>query len=123
MRVYGLTVAAMLLSFLLVIAFGQGQADLAHLSLVAAIAGFATNAGVVGIYALLAASFPTRLRATATGFAIGIGRGGSALAPALAGWLFAIGYGLPTVALLMALGSLVAACALFAARARLRDAA
>ena len=102
---------------------GQGQADLAQLSLVAAVAGFATNAGVVGIYALLAASFPTRLRATATGFAIGIGRGGSALAPALAGWLFAIGYGLPTVALLMALGSLVAALALFGARARLRDAA
>ena len=122
-RVYGLTITAMLFSFLLVIAFGQGQADLAQLSLVAAIAGFATNAGVVGIYALLAASFPTRLRATATGFAIGIGRGGSALAPALAGWLFAIGYGLPTVALLMALGSLVAAFALFGARARLRDAA
>ena len=123
MPVYRLTIAAMLISFLLVIGFGQGQNDLARLSLVAAIAGFATNAGVVGLYALLAASFPTRLRATATGFAIGIGRGGSALAPALAGWLFAIGYRLPIVALLMSLGSLVAAFALFGARARLRQAA
>jgi benzoate transport len=111
-----LTIAAMLLSTLLVFAFGQGQSDLGTLSMIAAFAGFATNAGVVGLYAVIAASFPTRVRATATGFVIGIGRGGSALAPALAGFLFAAGYGLSTVAALMALGSIVAAAALAGTR-------
>lgn len=118
-RLFTLTIAAMLASTALVIAFGQGQSDLAMLSTVAGITGFATNAGVVGLYALIAQTFPTGLRATATGFVIGVGRGGSALAPALAGLLFAAGYGLPTVAVLMASGSLVAAAALFGIRHRL----
>jgi benzoate transport len=111
-RLLALTIVAMLLSTALVILFGGGQSDLAGLSLVAACAGFATNAGVVGLYALVAQSFPTAVRATATGFVIGIGRGGSALAPALAGLLFAAGQGLQTVAILMSAGSLLAAAAL-----------
>ncbi|MFC3580845.1 MFS transporter [Sphingomonas hylomeconis] len=115
-RLLGLTIGAMIASVALVIAFGRGQSDLQGLSLIAAAAGFATNAGVVGLYALLARTFPTRLRATATGFVIGIGRGGSALAPALAGLLFAAGYMLDSVAVLMSLGSAVAAVALIGIR-------
>ena len=110
--VRSLTIAAMLVSCLLVVIFGMGQGDLARLSMVAAAAGFVTNAGVVGLYALVATGFPVALRASATGFVIGVGRGGSALAPALAGLLFALGYGLPVVALLMSLGSVLAAGAL-----------
>jgi hypothetical protein len=49
------------------------------------------------------------VRASGTGFAVGIGRGGSVLAPIIAGYLFNVGYGLPTVASIMALGSLCAA--------------
>lgn len=115
-RVLALTLGAMLLSTLMVIIFGRSQADLSALSFVAALAGFATNAGVVGLYALLAQSFPTSVRATATGFVIGIGRGGSAMAPVLAGLMFAAGIELQSVAVLMGLGSLVAAAALFALR-------
>ena len=115
-RLLGLTIFAMIASTGLVILFGRGADDLTGLSLVAAFAGFATNAGVVGLYALIAQSFPTGTRATATGFVIGIGRGGSALAPALAGFLFAAGYGLQTVAILMGLGSAIAAVALFGMR-------
>jgi benzoate transport len=115
-RVLVLTIIALLLSTGLVVVFGREQTDLAGLSIVAALAGFATNGAVVGLYALIAQSFPTALRATATGFVIGVGRGGSALAPALAGFLFAAGYGLQNVAILMGLGSLTAALALFALR-------
>lgn len=116
LRLLGLTIGAMALSTLLVILFGRSQSDLGALSTVAALAGFATNAGVVGLYALVAQSFPTNVRATATGFVIGIGRGGSALAPALAGFLFAAGYGLQAVSILMGLGSVVAALALLGLR-------
>lgn len=111
-RLKTLTLGAMIASVLLVVLFGQGARDLPALSLIAALTGFATNAGVVGLYALIAACFPTELRATATGFVIGVGRGGSALAPALAGLLFQIGYGLSLVSVLMAFGSLAAAVAI-----------
>ncbi|QQN73543.1 MFS transporter [Croceicoccus sp. YJ47] len=111
-RVFWLTVLAMLLSAAAVVWFGQIRSDLAELSMAAAIAGFVTNAGVVGIYAVVANAFPTEFRASGTGVVIGFGRGGSALAPALAGFLFSAGYGLGSVALLMALGSLMGAVVL-----------
>jgi benzoate transport len=111
-RLIWLAVGAMILSTAFVTYFGQGQRDLTELSTIAALTGFFTNAGVVALYGLVAQTFPTRVRASATGFIIGIGRGGSAAAPAVAGFLFAAGHGLPLVALLMGLGSLFAAAML-----------
>ena len=84
--------------------FGRTPADLQRLSLICAMAGFCTNAGIVGLYAIIAQAFPTHVRAFGTGFAIGVGRGGSVLAPIIAGFLFTAGYSLPTVALTMARG-------------------
>jgi len=119
---FRLTIGAMLLSCVLVVVFGAAREDLESLSLVAALAGFATNAGVVGLYALIAQSFPPLLRATATGLVIGVGRGGSALAPALAGILFSIGLGLQPVAVMMAMGSAIGAVVLMLLVRRLRAA-
>lgn len=108
-----LTIGVLLISFFMVVLFGQGQASLAQMALAAAAAGFFTNAGVVGLYALFAEVFPTHVRATGTGFAIGVGRGGAAMAPMIAGFLFSAGYGLSTVAIFLGAGALVAAIALF----------
>ena len=105
----GLTITALLLSTVLVNVFGQGQADLTQLSIICACVGFFTNGGIVGLYAIIAQSFPTHVRAFGTGFAIGTGRGGSVLAPIIAGYLFQGGSGLPTVSLIMAFGSLIGA--------------
>ena len=113
-KVRPLVLVGMALSVAAVSYFGRGQASLGELSLVAAIAGFCTNSVIVGLYAMLAHLFATDVRATATGFAIGVGRGGSALAPALAGFLFAAGYGLQAVAIAMAMGSAVAFVAILA---------
>ena len=55
----------------------------AMLSLASGAAGFFTNAGVVGLYALFVHSYPTHVRASGTGFSIGIGRGGAMLSPTL----------------------------------------
>ncbi len=104
-----LVMGALILGAGMVIWFGQEHASLTQLSLVAAAAGFFTNSGVVGLYALFAQSFPTELRAGGTGFVIGLGRGGSAAGPIIAGLLFVAGSGLPMVALCMALGSILAA--------------
>ena len=113
-----LIIVAMLCSTIMVTLFGQGQTTLAGLSLIAAAAGFCTNAGVVGLYALIAQSFPTAVRAGGTGIVIGIGRGGAALGPILAGFLFTLDFGLPAVAIVMASGSLIGAALLMLLRPR-----
>ncbi len=107
--VKGLTIAVMVLSSVMVALFGRTPPDLQQLSMICAAAGFCTNAAIVGMYAIIAQAFPTHVRASGTGFAIGVGRGGSVLAPIIAGFLFTAGYSLPTVALMMSHGSLVAA--------------
>lgn len=116
-----LTIAMMLVSSGMIVWFGSGASDLAKLSMMIAATGFFTNGSVVGLYSLFAKVFPTHVRATGTGFAIGVGRGGAALAPVLAGYLFAAGFGLQTVAICMAAGSLIAAGALSLLRERSGD--
>jgi benzoate transport len=107
-----LLIVAMILSSVMVVIFGRGYPDLTQLSIICAIAGLFTSGAIVGLYALFAEVYPTHIRASGTGFAIGFGRGGAAMAPALGGLLFAAGYGLQMVAMVMACGSLVAAAAL-----------
>lgn len=108
-----LLLGALSLSTVLVIWFGGGQADWSELSLAAAVAGVFTNAGVVGFHALIASRFPTEARAGGTGFVIGIGRGGAAMGPVIAGFLFQFGLGLQEVAAALGLGSLLAAVTIF----------
>ena len=108
----GLVVGSMLFGGAMVTLFGSGQTALMQLSIIACVAGFFTNAAIVGLYAIFAHAFPTEVRAGGTGFVIGVGRGGAALGPIIAGFLFESGYGLPIEAICMALGSIVAAVAL-----------
>jgi len=110
-----LTVLVALLTGVVVALFGQMSPDLTLLQIIVFIAGFFWNATIIGLYALAARSFPTQARASGTGFMIGIGRGGSVLAPILTGFLFQAGYGRDVVSLLMALGSVAAAIVLMLA--------
>ena len=112
-HLFRLTIGTLLLGTAMVILFGTGFNDLYQLSLISAAVGFFTNSGVVGIYAILAQVYSAGTRATGTGFAIGMGRGGSVLAPILAGFLFAAGQGLQTVSVIMGLGSTIAAIAIW----------
>jgi benzoate transport len=107
-----LTIAILVLTTVGVTIFGRSPADLDRLALLAAFAGFFGNAGVSGLYSIVAYSFPTHVRATGTGFVIGVGRAGAVLAPILAGFLFEAEKGLPTVAFVLACGSLLAAVVL-----------
>jgi benzoate transport len=103
-----LVIFALLASCIMITVFGIGYDNLSELSMIAALTGFCTNSGVVGLYALMATILPTHLRAGGTGFVIGMGRGGAALGPILAGLLFASGGSLLTVSMVMALGSALA---------------
>ena len=118
-----LTIVLLVFSTVTVALFGRSQPDLARLSFVCAAAGFCTNGAIVGIYAVLARVFPTDLRASGTGFAIGLGRGGAVIAPIIAGFLFSAGYALPVVAIIMGVGPLVAAVCLALVRIEPRTAA
>jgi len=104
-----LTIAILLLNTVAVISFGQSPAVLRTLTMLAIGVGFFGNAAVSGLYSIIAYNFPTHVKATGTGFVIGVGRAGAALSPILAGYLFNSNILLPTVAIIMAAGSLLAA--------------
>jgi benzoate transport len=110
--VKALTIGSMLIATVMVSLFGITPHDLTMLSAICATAGFFVNGAIVGMYALFAQAFPTHVRAFGTGCAVGLGRGGSFLAPIIAGYLFQAGYGLSTVAVIMGLGSTMAAIVL-----------
>ena len=107
-----LTIAVMIMSTVMVNVFGRSPADLTHLTLICACTGFFTNGAIVGMYAIFAHVYPTHLRAFGTGFAIGVGRGGSALAPVVAGYLLDAGYSVATVATTLSVAALLAAIVL-----------
>lgn len=108
-----LTMAIMVLAAIFVAVFGRTSADISQIKLLSGFAGFFCNAGISGLYSILAIAFPTHLRATGTGFVIGFGRAGAVLSPIIAGFLLQAGANLPTVALFMGIGSLLAAVTLF----------
>ncbi len=104
-----LVMGSMVAGFFAIALFGSGLSGLGTLSLVVAVAAFCINAGVVGLYPIMGAAFPAPLRAGGIGFVIGVGRGGSAIGPILAGAMFAAGSGLLPVTLAMGAGGLIAA--------------
>jgi benzoate transport len=108
-----MTIIAMIGGAGMIYWFGTGQADITSLSRVVALGGFFTNSAICGMYTLFAKVFPTPVRATGTGFAIGIGRGGAVLAPVVAGYLFQIGFGLMFVSMVMGSAALLAAIMVF----------
>ena len=124
-----LTIGVMLLSTIAVTIFGRSPADLTKLILICMVSGFCTNAAITGMYAIFAKAFPTHVRAGGTGIAVGIGRGGSVLAPIIAGFLFTsfdpsgtdLKAALPTVSMIMGLGSFVAAIVLLNLRVEERQ--
>jgi len=107
-----LTIGILILSMVGVAVFGQSAPEVNQLSYLAAFAGFFGNAGISGLYTLVAYVFPTHVRATGTGFVIGIGRGGAVLSPIIAGYLLEGGATLGTVGMIMGIGSLLGAVAL-----------
>jgi MFS transporter, AAHS family, vanillate permease len=89
--------------------FGQTPANFPLLIATAALTGIFLFASAIGIFAVLASAYPSHLRATGTGFVVGIGRVSSAAAPAIAGFMLAAGISGGEVALLMSLPALLTA--------------
>ncbi len=94
---------------ILIMIFGLGQSSLMGWTLMVVACGLFTNSAIVGYYSAFAKGFPTHVRATGTGFALGVGRAGAAFSPILAGYLFSQHIGLFAVSAVMAVGSIVSA--------------
>lgn len=79
--------------------------------------GFLTGvclfAAISGFYALWALTFPSSMMGSGSGLVLGAGRGGAVLGPMIPGFLFAAGYALPAVSMIMAAGSLSGGLMLF----------
>ena len=106
-----LLVGAMVGTSVTFFAFGM-FASLAALQAIAFLAGVCVYGGIVGLYALLARSFPPELRVTGTGVAVGVGRGGAILAPSIGGVLIAGGTSIPLAIAIVGSSALVAAALL-----------
>ena len=102
----------------MIVVFADLPADLDQLMAGAMACGFCVMGGMIGLYAIIARTFPVHLRASGTGFVIGVGRIGSILPPMLAGMLSKAGVGREAMALMMAAPALIAMVALVRFRVR-----
>jgi len=91
---------------------GQIPVELVNIGLIAFFCGLFGNTAIIGMFALFAHAFPTHVRASGTGFGIGIGRGGAILSPILVGFLFQWNFPLPVVTTIISVGSVLGAAVL-----------
>jgi AAHS family 4-hydroxybenzoate transporter-like MFS transporter len=89
----------------------------------AALAGFGIVGGQIGLNAVAAAAYPTAVRATGIGWALGVGRVGSIVGPTAGGALLALGWSSRSLLLAAIVPSLIAALAVFLLRRHRLDAA
>ena len=111
-RIRLLTIGYILASALAMAVYGF-MSNLIPLLIMAGVLGFFLVGAMIGLYSLTPALFPASTRATATGFAIGMGRCGAMAGPVVTGILIEQGQSTQSIYLVFALPLLLAAVALF----------
>lgn len=104
------------------IIFGLTPPSLGLLMAAAGLSGFFLFASTAGIYATLAVSYHDEARASGAVFVIGVGRIVSAIAPAVAGGLFAHGFGRAEISCVFGLVAVAAGIAFLCRPSRHRPA-
>lgn len=100
----------------LMVAFGFLR-DPPTIMVVLALLGFTVQGGFIGLYPMAARMYPTLVRSTGVGWAIGIGRIGAIVAPVVAGVLMAQGVSMAGSFIIFAVPLLFAAAAVACIRA------
>jgi len=113
-----LVVGTMFCGALVTALYGSIPADFLLLAIATAAMGFFLQGAMMGLYAVIARTFPAHMRASGAGFVIGVGRIGSAVGPAAAGILMTAGVTRSHVAIAMALPTLIAALLLLKFKVR-----
>ncbi len=104
---------AILASFTMVL-FAIAPADLSILLPLTFVIGIVVQSAFTGLYSSSAKAYPTVIRTTGIGWAIGLGRIGAVIGPTAAGYLIAMGFGMESLyfvfAVPMVLGGFIAYC-------------
>ena len=99
-------------SAVLMVVFGAAPGVLGLLLAITVLIGFTQQGGFTGLYAIAAKVYPTEVRSTGVGWAIGLGRMGAVAGPWVAGYLITAGLGMSALyfvfAIPMAIGGLLA---------------
>ncbi len=111
---YGVLTWAYLGAALFIVGIGSSRAGLQSVVATTIGAGFCIIGGQIGANVLAANLYPTFIRSTGMGWALGIGRVGAIVGPLLVGLLLARAWPAPTIFLMGAVPALVAALAVFA---------
>jgi MFS transporter, AAHS family, 4-hydroxybenzoate transporter len=98
--------------FIVAVAFAGSHTGLLMASVFCA--GFGIVGAQIGMNALTASLYPTAIRSTGVGWALGIGRVGSIAGPVVGGLLLGATWGAQAILLLAAVPALIAALAVFA---------
>ena len=96
----------LILTALLMLIFGFFKGSMLVLILFGLI-GFGIQGGFVGMYSLAARLYPTEIRATGVGWAVGAGRIGAIFGPILGGFLIGAGFSMTTNFIIFAIPTLI----------------
>jgi len=106
--VFGLSLA----SALGMVVFAYAPKDLDVLYVIIFVVGILQQGGFTGLYGAAAKAYPTEIRSTGIGWAIGLGRSGAVVGPAAAGYMIAAGLDMSDnfiiFAIPMAIGGIIA---------------
>jgi AAHS family 4-hydroxybenzoate transporter-like MFS transporter len=105
-------------SALFIAGIAMGSANLWILMIATFLAGFGVVGAQIGMNALAAGLYPTAIRSTGVGWALGVGRIGSIIGPLAGGILLSFGWNVQSVVLVAAVPALLAGMAVIALRGR-----
>ncbi|GGB53711.1 MFS transporter [Tistrella bauzanensis] len=103
-------------SALFIVIVAQGASNLWILMPATFLAGFGVVGAQIGMNALTAGIYPTAIRSTGVGWALGVGRIGSIIGPVAGGLLLGAGWDARSVVMAAVLPALLASAAVFALR-------
>jgi benzoate transport len=110
-RLTNLVFVFLSLSAVCMVIFAAAPNRLNFLLIIIFFTGILQQGGFTGLYAIAAKVYPTEIRSTGIGWAIGLGRSGAVIGPAAAGYLIAAGFSMSAnfyiFAVPMALGGLI----------------
>ena len=107
-------VPALILGTLATGAVGFAATSVTSMSIVLALIGLFVGMGASGAIALAALNYPTAMRSTGVGWAMGMGRGGQVIAPLTTSLMLALGWETTKVFAVTAIAPLIAALFVFA---------
>jgi MFS transporter, AAHS family, 4-hydroxybenzoate transporter len=100
-------VSFMICAFVIMIIYGNITLSTVIIFLLICLIGIFVQGGFNGMYPILARVYPTEIRTTGVGFAVGVGRFGAILGPTLFGYLFDSGLSISNLFTLFSLPLLI----------------